>query len=90
ECYRGNEINDVKQIASKFISTDIEKIIRQKLPIPYSRIYDGFECAIWDCFARLKKIRVVDLLGGEVRDKVKVGSWSSHRSPDEVGEVALN
>ena len=90
ECYRGNDINDVKQIASKFISTDIEKIIRQKLPIPYSRIYDGFECAIWDCFARLKKIRVVDLLGGEVRDKVKVGSWSSHRSTDEVGEVALN
>ncbi len=90
ECYRGNLMSDVKQIASKFIGTDIEKILRQKLPIPFTRMYDGFECAIWDSFARLKKIRVVDLLGGEVRNKVKVGSWSSHRSKDEVGEIASN
>ena len=90
ECYRGNLMSDIKQIASKFIGIDIEKIVRQKLPIPYTRMYDGFECAIWDSFARLKKIRVVDLLGGEVRDKVKVGSWSSHRSTEEVGEIASN
>ena len=90
ECYRGNLMSDVKQTVTKFIGTDIEKISRQKLPIPYTRIYDGFECAIWDTYARLKNIRVVDLLGGEVRDKVKVGSWSSHRTTDEVGEIASN
>ena len=90
ECYRGNLMSEVKEIATKFIGTDIEKIIRQKLPIPYTRVYDGFECAIWDSFARLKNIRVVDLLGGEVREKVKVGSWSSHRTTYEVGEIASN
>ena len=90
ECYRGNLMSEVKEIATKFIGIDIEKIIRQKLPIPYTRVYDGFECAIWDSFARLKNIRVVDLLGGEVREKVKVGSWSSHRTTDEVGEIASN
>tara|TARA_A100001011_G_C14282183_1_gene832088 strand:+ start:1180 stop:2313 length:1134 start_codon:yes stop_codon:yes gene_type:complete len=90
ECYRGNDLVEVKIIAKKFIGTDIETIIRQKIPIPYTRIYDGFECAIWDSFARLKNIRVVDLLGGTFRDKVKVGSWSSHRSTIEVGDIALN
>ena len=90
ECYRGNDFGEVKQIAEKFIGIDIETIIRQKIPIPYTRIYDGFECAIWDSFATLKNIRVVDLLGGTVRDKVKVGSWSSHRSTIEVGDIALN
>jgi muconate cycloisomerase len=90
ECYRGNDLEAVKQVAEKFVGMSIEKIIRQQLPIPYTRIYDGFECAIWDCFARLKNIRVVDLLGGAVRDKVKVGSWSSHRTTAEVGEIASN
>lgn len=90
ECYRGNLLKSVKQVAEKFVGQDIEKIVRQKIPIPFSRIYDGFECALWDCFARLKKMRVVDLLGGPVREKVKVGSWSSHRSAVEVGDIALN
>ena len=90
ECYRGNSIRAVKQVAKKFVGMPIEKIIRQQLPIPYTRIYDGFECALWDCFARLKNVRVVDLLGGPVREKIKVGSWSSHRTTAEVGEIASN
>ena len=90
ECYRGNSIRAVKQVAQKFVGMPIEKIIRQQLPIPYTRIYDGFECALWDCFARLKNVRVVDLLGGPVREKIKVGSWSSHRTTTEVGEIASN
>ena len=90
ECYRGNTIMAVKQVAQKFVGMSIEKIIRQQLPIPYTRIYDGFECALWDCFARLKNVRVVDLLGGPVREKIKVGSWSSHRTTAEVGEIASN
>ena len=89
ERYRGNLMREVKEIATKFIGTDIEKIIRQKLPIPYTRIYDGFECAIWDSFARLKNIRVVDLLEARFEKKA-VGSWSSHRTTDEVGEIASN
>lgn len=90
ECYRGNTIMAVKQVAQKFVGMSLEKIIRQQLPIPYTRIYDGFECALWDCFARLKNVRVVDLLGGPVREKIKVGSWSSHRTTAEVGEIASN
>ena len=90
ECYRGNTMDAVKQVARKFLGMSIENIIRQQLPIPFTRLYDGFECAIWDCFARLKKVRVVDLLGGAVREKIKVGSWSSHRTTAEVGEIASN
>jgi muconate cycloisomerase len=30
-------------------------------------------------------MRVVDLLGGALREKVKVGAWSSHRVTDQVG-----
>jgi len=90
ECYRGNTMEAVKQVARKFVGMSIENIIRQQLPIPYTRLYDGFECAIWDCFARLKQVRVVDLLGGAVREKIKVGSWSSHRTTAEVGKIASN
>ena len=35
ECYRGNSIRAVTQVARKFVGMPIEKIIRQQLPIPY-------------------------------------------------------
>ena len=90
ECYRGNTIMAVKQVAQKFVGMSIEKIIRQQLPIPYTRIYDGFECALRECCAGRNKVREGDLLGGPVREKIKVGSWSSHRTTAEVGEIASN
>ena len=40
---------------------------RQKLPIAHCREYDGFECAIWDAFAKQHDLPLVELLGGAVQ-----------------------
>ena len=88
ELYRGHDWSTVEDIATLLVGTDIETLTLQKLPFTFSREYDGFECAVWDAYARLKGVRVVDLLGGPVRDKIKVGAWSSHRRTEDIGELA--
>ncbi len=88
ECYRDHNWQIINEIASTLISCDITQLSLQKLPIPFCREYDGFECAIWDAFAKLHGLRVVDLLGGALREKIRVGAWSSHRENQEIPELA--
>ena len=88
ELYRGHNWSVVEDIIQILLGKDLESFSLQKLPFAYSREYDGFECAIWDAYAKSRDMRVVDLLGGPIRDKVKVGAWSSHRNANEVGELA--
>jgi len=90
ELYRGHNLAMVAEIAHILLGREIESIILQKLPFVFCREYDGFECAIWDAYARLKDMRVADLLGGALREKVKVGAWSSHRVREEVGDLVRN
>ena len=89
ELYRGHNWDTVDGIAESLIGEDINTFTLQSLPFHYSREYDGFECAIWDAYAKAHGLRVVDLLGGPVRDKVKVGAWSGHRRLEDVGGLAL-
>ena len=78
----------VDAICTMLIGQDIENLSLQKLPFVFSRAYDGFECAIWDAYARLKGMRVVDLLGGPVNDKVKITkSDSLYRG--KIGTVTI-
>jgi muconate cycloisomerase len=88
ELYRAHDWNQVAGIAESLIGTDIRTLCLQKLPFAWCREYDGFECAVWDAFARLHNLRVVDLLGGPVRDRVRVGAWTSHRRSGDVHELA--
>ncbi len=88
ELYRDHNWNVVEDIINQLLGVNIEALTLQKLPMTFCREYDGFECAIWDAYAKSKGLRVVDLLGGPVRDKVKVGAWSSHRASDEIGDLA--
>jgi len=90
EFYRDHNLSLVKNIAESLIGVDINDLSLRKLPIGLYREYDGFECAIWDAYAKAHEVRVVDLLGGVLQEKVKVGAWSSHREINEVGEVAKN
>ena len=89
ELYRGHNWDTVDGIAESLIGQDINTFTLQSLPFHYSREYDGFECAIWDAYAKAHGLRVVDLLGGPVREKVKVGAWSGHRRLEDVGGLAL-
>jgi muconate cycloisomerase len=90
ELYRGHDWKMVHNICDILIGMDIENLALQKLPFVFCREYDGFECALWDAYARLKDVKVVDLLGGAIKDKVKIGAWSSHRHLDDIGELASN
>ncbi len=88
ELYRAHDWRVVDRIAESLIGEDINTFSLQSLPFSFTREYDGFECAIYDAYAKAHGLRVVDLLGGPVKDKVKVGAWSGHRRMGDVGDVA--
>ena len=85
EFYRGHDWPLVEDICKELLGMDLFALCLQDLPLPLTREYDGFECAIWDAFAKSHHLPLYQLLGGKVRDRVKVGAWSSHRIVEEVG-----
>jgi len=90
ELYRDFSWKVVDRIAETIIGQNINTFTLQSLPFMYCREYDGFECAIWDAYAKVHKIRVVDLLGGPVRKQVKVGAWSGHRRLNDIADLVKN
>jgi muconate cycloisomerase len=88
ELYRDHSWEVVDRIAESLIGKDIQTFTLQSLPFGYCREYDGFECAIWDAYAKAHQMRVADLLGGPLREWVKVGAWSGHRRLEDVGDLA--
>lgn len=88
EFYRDYNLETVKQVSENLLGMNLMEFSLQDLPVPLCREYDGFECAIWDAYAKTLGIPLCDLLGGKVRSAVKVGSWSSHRTITESGDVA--
>ncbi len=88
ECYRDHQWTTVDKIARQLLGVNIKDISLQDLPFAYCREYDGFECAIYDAFAKSHQLRVVDLLGGPVQDRIRVGGWSSHREKEEIPDLA--
>lgn len=90
ELYRNHNWATVDAIIHTLLGVDIESLSLQKLPFTFCREYDGFECAIWDAYAKLHNMRVVDLLGGPCKQKVKISAWSSHRIIEEVEDLVKN
>ncbi|MDB5585932.1 MAG: mandelate racemase [Devosia sp.] len=88
EFYRDHNWATIEGVVPNLLGRTLDELSLQDLPIPLSREYDGFECAIWDAEAKSLDIPLHKLLGGAVRDAVKVGSWSSYRVPGEMSEVA--
>lgn len=88
ECYRAHDWPTVRAFAERLVGLSLHDLPWQQLPLPRRREYDGFECAVLDARAKSLGIRVADLLGGALRDRVSVASWSSHRPPAEMGQVA--
>ena len=85
EFYRGHDWSVVEDIGKALLGVDLFGLCLQDLPLPLNREHDGFECAIWDAFAKSHRLPLYQLLGGKVRERVKVGAWSSHRTVEEVG-----
>lgn len=90
ELYRDHDWRMVENISRLLIGRELNQLVLQKLPFAFCREHDGFECAIWDAYARTHGLRVVDLLGGPVKDKVKAGAWTGHRLVEEIPDIVRN
>lgn len=88
EFYRDHDWARVEAISGGLLGLDIAQLPLQSLPLPLCREHDGFECAIWDAFAKSHDLPMHKLLGGAVREKVYVSAWSSHRTPEDAGHTA--
>ena len=88
EFYRDHRAEFIEEVSHNLLGQDINELCLQDLPISLSREYDGFECAIWDAYAKTLNIPLYKLLGGKLRDKVYVGAWSSHRTVEDSGLIA--
>lgn len=87
ELYRNHDWRVVEDIAGMLVGKELGSLVLQKLPFAFCREYDGFECAVWDAYAKTHGMRVVDLLGGALKEKVRVGAWSGHRKVEEIGDL---
>jgi muconate cycloisomerase len=88
ELYRDHDWRVVENVAKRLVGIELDDLTRQKLPIALCREYDGFECAIWDAFAKRHSLPLVDLLGGAVQQEIRVGAWSGHRTPGDIRPLA--
>ncbi len=88
EFYRGHSWATVEAVARRFLGTPLHEIPLQDVPVARCREHDGFELAIWDAFAKTHGLRLCDLLGGAVRSEVRIGAWTGHRLPEEIGPMA--
>jgi muconate cycloisomerase len=84
ELYRDHDWRVVERVSRRLVGARLSDLPRQQLPIAHCREYDGFECALWDAFAKQHGLPLVDLLGGQLRQQIRVGAWSGHR---ELGDV---
>lgn len=90
EFYRGHDWATIEGVSQAWLGKSIHDLNRQRLPMAWCREYDGFECAIWDAYAKLLKVRCVDLLGGAVRERIKIGAWLGHRLTEELPSLVGN
>ena len=90
EFYRDHNWQVIRSIAQNLLGKSLNDLSLRHLPIGLYREHNGFECAIWDAYAKAKEMRLVDLLGGPFSEKIKVGAWSSHRHAGKIGKVAAN
>ncbi len=88
ESYRGLPGDTMKAFASTLIGLDLGKLNLQALPLPYGRLYDGFELAVVDAFARWRGVSLSDLLGGRYRDKIYCSFWTGHRTVADAARKA--
>lgn len=87
EFYRGHSWATVEATAHRLLGRSLREWPLQKIPVARCREHDGFELAIWDAYAKSHGLRLCDLLGGALRDEVKVGAWTGHRLPEEIGPM---
>ena len=88
ESYRGLPGDTMKSFAETLVGLDLAQVNLQALPLAYGRLYDGFECAIVDAYARWRSVSVSDLLGGRYRAQIYCSFWTGHRTVADAARKA--
>jgi len=74
--------------ARALLGKDLLTLDLSQLPLPRGGAYKGLEIAVFDVVGKANGKRVVDLLGGPVRERVEVDWWSGRRSPADLARWA--
>jgi muconate cycloisomerase len=74
--------------ARRLLGLDLLGLDLTRLPIDSGGAYKCLETAVFDAVGKATGKRVVDLLGGPVRDRVEVDWWSGRRSPSDLARWA--
>lgn len=82
----GKDVLD--DIAQSLVGVDPRTLNLFDLPVPYGRLYDGFECAILDLVGKLHNMPVCALLGGAWRDRVACSGWMGQKTPEDAAATA--
>jgi muconate cycloisomerase len=74
--------------ARALLGMDLLSLDLAQLPVAAGGTYKALEAAVFDAVGKAAGKRVVDLLGGAVRDRVEVDWWSGRRSPADLARWA--
>lgn len=88
ETPRGVREDAVVAGARALVGQDPLALPLEHLPLPRNSAFMAYEIAIFDIVGKAQGKRVVDLLGGAVRDRVAVDWWSGRRTPDDLARWA--
>lgn len=88
ESLRAVQVERLRDMARSLIGVETSALNLSELPLPYSREYDGFECAIFDLVGKELGVSVSRLLGGRYRDRVYGSAWFGQREPRDAGAQA--
>lgn len=88
ETLRAVQAERMRSMARSLLGADPNTMNLRDLPVPYSREYDGFECAIYDLVGRHLDVPVYRLLGGAYRDRIHCSAWFGQREPRDAAERA--
>ena len=88
ETPRGLAEETLVSAAKALLGQDLLKLDLKQLPVAPGGAYKALETAVFDAVGKVRGQRVVDLLGGPVRERVEVDWWSGRRSPDDLARWA--
>jgi muconate cycloisomerase len=74
--------------AQALLGKDLLALDLAQLPVAVGGAYKALETAVFDAVGKATGKRVVDLLGGTVRERVEVDWWSGRRSPSDLARWA--
>ncbi len=88
ETPRGVPEEALQRGARAILGQDLLALDLARLPVEGGGAYKALELAVFDAVGKARGKRVVDLLGGPVRERVEVDWWSGRRSPQDLARWA--